>query len=124
MREYRRRSKRAKTALVVVIDADIGDVKRRLRQLRDALSQNGLTERSESEAIVHLIPKRNIETWILCLTGKPVDEDTDYSHEPGVDELINDAAVAFFESSRLNATVPTYFVESLLSAIPEVRRLD
>jgi len=120
----RRRSARAKTALVVVIDADTGDVDWRLRQLRDAISQEGLAQRKEGEGIVHLIPRRNIETWILCLSGRAVDEDTDYRCESGVDELIDDAAVAFFESSRINATMPTYFVPSLLSAIPEVRRLD
>lgn len=124
VRAYRRRSARAQTALMVVIDADTHGVERRLRQLRDALAHEGLAERSEDEAIVHLIPKRNIETWILCLSGRAVDEDTDYRREPGVDELIANAAVAFFDSSRVNAAVPAYFVESLRSAIPEVRRLD
>lgn len=123
VRAYCRRSARAQTALLVVIDADTHPVERRIRQLRDALSYEGLAERAEAEAIVHLIPKRNIETWILCLSGRGADEETDYRHEPGVDELVPDAAVAFFEASRVNATAPPYFIESLLSAIPEVRRL-
>lgn len=121
---YRGRSARAGTALIVAIDADTGDADRRLRQFREALDQAGIAARSEREAIVHLIPKRNVETWVLCLGGRQVDENTDYSREAGIDELIKPAAIAFFEWSRLNVTPPGHCVPSLLAAIPEVRRLE
>jgi hypothetical protein len=84
---YRGRSARAETALIVAIDADTGDADRRLRQFREALEQAGFGARTEDEAIVHLIPKRNVETWVLCLSGRRVDENTDYSIEGGIDEL-------------------------------------
>jgi hypothetical protein len=83
-----------------------------------------LAARTDVEVIVHLIPKRNVETWILCLNDRSVDEITDYSGEGGIDGLIPRAAVTFFEWSRPNATPPTHCVDSLLAAIPEVRRLD
>lgn len=121
---YRGRSPRAETALIVAIDADTGDVEQRLRQLRKALDQAGLAACTEGEAIVHLIPKRNVETWVLCLSGRQVDENTDYSGEGGIDELIKPAGIAFFDWSRPNAAPPALCVPSLLAAIPEVRRLE
>jgi hypothetical protein len=124
VQEYRRRSARAQTALIVAIDADAGDLGRRLRQLHDALVQNDLPARSDQERIVHLIPKRNIETWILNLNGRNVDEDTDYSREQGIGEQIAAPASTFFDWTRPNSTPPPHRVPSLLSAIPEVRRLE
>jgi hypothetical protein len=97
VRAYRERSQRAKTALIVAIDADAGEVSRRVRQLREALERADLAARTDVEVIVHLIPRRNVETWILCLDGQPVDEITDYSGEGGIDGLIPRAAVTFFE---------------------------
>lgn len=121
---YRERSARAKTALFVTIDADTEDVERRQRQLRESLTQLGLSVRTQEESIVHLIPKRSIETWVLFLHGRTVDEDTDYSRDPQVDSLIAIAAVAFFDLSRTNPTLRPNIVPSLSAAIPEVRRLD
>ena len=124
VKAYRWRSARASTALVVMIDADTGSVERRLQQLRQGLVQDRLDERSQTERITHLIPKRNVETWILCLNGAQVDEDTDYRDEAGVDKQIGTAAIVFFNWSRLNAQIPQGCVSSLRSAVPEVRRLD
>jgi hypothetical protein len=115
---YRSRSTRAKTALVVAIDADDGTVARRQQQFRD------LAARTASERIVHLIPKWSIETWILCLSGRTVDENQSYRREPGIDEKIATAAATFYDWSRPNATPPTHCSPSLLAAIPEVRRLE
>ena len=73
VKEFRRRSRRLRLALIVVIDADTGQVDHRDRQLRQALQDAGLDVREADESIVHLIPRRNIETWILCLSGKQMD---------------------------------------------------
>jgi hypothetical protein len=70
--EYRTRA--AKSALVVAIDADTGEVNRRARQLAEALKEARLEPREDGEAIVHLIPRRNVETWILHLCERDVDE--------------------------------------------------
>jgi hypothetical protein len=83
-----------------------------------------MAARHQTEKIIHLIPKRNIETWILCLTGSIVDEVTDYRHEPGVDGLVKPAAVEFFEWSRNHVVLPERCVPSLTLAIAEIRKLE
>lgn len=122
--KYRTRSTRAKTALIVAIDADTRDVDERHRQLRETLEQAGSTARADSEAIVHLIPKRNVETWILCLSGRPVDEVTDYRQEHDVESLIATASAAFYRWTRSNAALFSGCVPSLSAAVPEMRRLE
>lgn len=123
VKAYRARSARALTALVVVIDADTGDVTRRLRQLNESLDNAALAGRMIGETIAHLIPKRSIETWILCLSDLNVDEINDYRDEAGIDERIPPAALKLFAWSRPGATISTHCVPSLLAAIPEVQRL-
>src|SRR5215467_10997032 len=72
------RSRHAQTALIVVIDADMGTVQDRLRQLDQALKENGKDSVDvRTEQIARLVPKRNIEKWLLCLmvtqwTKKPI----------------------------------------------------
>lgn len=77
---FRGRAARMALALVVVMDADLGTVERRLRQLDDGLKELDLAIRGEAEAICLLVPRRNIETWIHFLRepSAPVDEETDY----------------------------------------------
>jgi hypothetical protein len=121
---YRARSGRAQTSLVVAIDADTRDITRRARQLEESLASEGRSPRAPEERIAHLIPRRNIETWILNLNGNPVDEETDFHHAPGVDDLIDSAAQTLFEWTRPNAAIPAFCVPSLRFAIPEIRRLE
>jgi hypothetical protein len=120
---YRRRSTRAQSSLVVAIDANGGDVSRRLRQLQDALIEADLSPRSDDERIVHLIPRRNIETWVLCLNGRTVNEHDDYTREPEIDKQFQRAAVKLFEWARQHAIPDRHCVPSLYAAISEVRRL-
>ena len=124
VKAFRGRAARARTALIVAIDADNSSVDRRFRQFRESLQQVGLATRTDGEAIVHLIPKWSVETWVLCLSGRHVDEDTDYKNELEVDGLIPTAAVTFFQWSCPNAATPGHCVDSLRLAIPEVRRLE
>jgi hypothetical protein len=74
VKAVRTRAAKASSALVIAIDADTGTVAARHRQLASLLEQASLSARSGVEPVVHLIPKRNVETWILCLTGTAVDE--------------------------------------------------
>ncbi len=113
---YRARAKKASTALIVVIDADMGDVERRTRQLREALPGD---PRRGDEAIVHFIPRRHVETWILHLTGEQVDETSDYHHRD-VDSLIPDAAANFHQWST---TPPADCLHSITAALQEAARL-
>jgi hypothetical protein len=122
VKAYRTRAATVKSALIVAIDADTGDLNRRLRQFETALREAGLAPRANDETIVHLIPRRNIETWILCLNGSNVDEQDDHSHE-NLDDQIRAAAETLFEWSRPNAEIPNHCAPSLLAAIEEIRRL-
>jgi hypothetical protein len=120
VRELRRRSARAASALIVVIDADNHEPAKRQHQLEEALD----SARSDGERIANLIPKRNIETWILCLDGKAVNEVEDYSKSHGIEDRIGPAARAFFDWARANAIPPSHCIPSLYAAIPEAQRLE
>jgi hypothetical protein len=122
VKAFRARAVKVESALVVAIDADTGDPKRRLRQFETSLQHAGLAPREDDEAIVHLIPRRNIETWILCLNGSKVDEEEDHSHK-NLDDEISGAAETFFNWSRPNAQIPEHCVPSLRTGIEEIRRL-
>jgi hypothetical protein len=107
------RARQAQKALLIVIDADKHTVAKRISQLPG--------DRSESEAIAFLVPKRHIETWILCLHGERVDEQTDY-HLRKVDHLIKPAAVTLRTWMR-TATLPPHCVDSLRTAFAELQRI-
>lgn len=126
VRAYRSRSKRAETALIVVIDADNLEVTGRLLPLGKALEENGLQPRDSSEQILHLIPKRNIETWLHCLNGKIVSETEDYkkNNTTAFVPLITPAAETLFAWTRPNASVPNHCIPSLSLAILEMKRLE
>jgi hypothetical protein len=85
--------------------------------------QASLAARADTEAIVHLVPKRSVETWVLCLSGRIVDEIIDYSRERGIDGLIPPAAVSLFEWSRVGAAIPPHCGPSLIASLPELNRL-
>jgi hypothetical protein len=123
---YRIRAARAATALIIAIDADTNEITHRVNQLAQALEEANLPIRTAAEQIVHLIPKRNIETWVLCLNGGETDENTDYKNRTGshTDTQIKPAAIAFFEGSRSRSEPPAHWVNSLRSAVLEARRLD
>jgi len=129
---YRTQADSPRTGLVVMIDADTGVIARRGKQLNTALTEAGSHSRGPNEKIAHLIPKRNVETWILCLNdrrpnGQPVNEEEDYKHHSearNIDELIRPAVEAFHAWSRSNVVPPAHCVPSLRSAIPEVRRIE
>jgi len=124
VKDHRTRAARAGTALFIAIDADTGTVAARRTQLAAILAEAALPPRTATEAVVHIIPKRNIETWLFCLTGTAVNEETDYkSQDPRVDNLVKPAAVTFMEWNRPNAAVPPHGIASLTEAFIELRRL-
>lgn len=120
--EYRRR--KAKTALIVVIDADTLTVRDRLRQLDQALQDGGKQIVAEGEQIARLVPKHNIETWILCLNERKVNEEDDYKGKAhNWDELIPSAAETLSQWTRSNAALPNHCIASLRCGISELNRL-
>jgi hypothetical protein len=119
------RSRQAKTALIVVIDADTQTVQERWNQLDQALKDaKKQTVDVEREQIARLTPKRNIETWILCLNGQATDEDTDYKRtRHDWNELIPPAAETLFRWTRSEAQLPNDCIDSLQRGVRELNRL-
>jgi hypothetical protein len=66
--------------LVVMTDADKRTAQERFQSLEHVLEQNGLPTRQPQERIGVFIPKRNIETWIYFLKGRPVNEEEAYPY--------------------------------------------
>lgn len=123
------RSRAASTVLIAVVDADNGTVDERFRQLAGSLRDKGMAERSDTEPIAILVPKRNIETWIYSLTGQPVNEADNYKPRLGsagdarIADSVRQAAHAFYELTRPNSPEPEPRIASLIRAIPEARRV-
>jgi hypothetical protein len=88
------------------------------------LSDDGKEVVKDSEQIARLVPKRNIETWILCLNQQPVDEETDYTKTRNDwNELIPPAAKTLVQWTRSQAELPSHCVDSLRSGVRELKRL-
>src|SRR5271155_2525999 len=72
VRAIRSQMTRTRACLIAMIDADTGSVGDRRQQLERALRDVDESARGPSEAILNLIPRRNVETWILCLNSHEV----------------------------------------------------
>jgi hypothetical protein len=124
VKHYRSRSQHRKAALVTVIDADTGSVASREVELETELTSAGERKREKTEKIALLIPKRHIETWLLCLTRITVEELADYRNTREVDTRTKDAANTFYDWSRTGYSVPEHCVPSLQQGLQEIRRID
>jgi hypothetical protein len=115
VKALRKRQAKAQTALIVVIDADTGTVEDRLRQLADALAaQQVRATDPTAEQIARLVPKRNVETWILCLNQTPVDEESDYKRtRHDWNHLIPPAAENLLKWARPDVELPAHVVQSI-----------
>jgi len=124
-RKYRGRQARAGTALIVIIDADTHTVEERLSQLGQALRDGGERSIRKDERIARLVPRRNVETWILCLTGeRGVDEDTNYTRERrNWHDLIPPAADMLCQWTQSENLPPGHCVSSLRIGVQELKRL-
>jgi hypothetical protein len=122
---YRRRNTHVETKLIAVIDADNLELQQRLARLDQKLHEAEVDLIQEDEQVARLVPRRNVETWILCLIGDEVDEETDYKR-PRNDwtDLIRPAAHTLYVWTRPNAHIPELCVPSLRHGVAELRRLD
>jgi hypothetical protein len=125
---YRRRSALAETRLIAVIDADNFTLPERLAQLDQKLREDSvelIRMDVEQVAVARLIPRRNIETWILCLNAVEVNEESDYKRTRNDwTELIRPAAETLYAWTRSNTQVPDNCIPSLQHGVAELRRLD
>lgn len=69
--------------VLTIADADNLAVKDRKSQLDAALVADGQKPRQLNEPIALVIPRRQIETWILFLRGEEVDEEQQCPHFTG-----------------------------------------
>lgn len=120
----RARATHTSVCMIAVIDADTGSIGDRKQQLERGLKDADELPRSPTEPILNLIPKRNVETWILCLTSVTVDETTNHRHDPRINPgLIKQAAITLFEWTRPNFVLPDTCVPSLQACQLEFRRV-
>ena len=125
VRKLRARQSRVQTRLIVVIDADTEAVRHRLDQLDTELRNSGQRPIDfGSDPIARLIPRRNIETWLLCLTGENVDELTDYKHDGDWTQMIRLAAMRMYEWTRLPDQQTANTLDSLRLGVQELKRLN
>ena len=119
------RGRQAETKLIVLIEADTRSVQQRMSQLDQALREAGVPPiSSNEEGIARLVPKRNIETWILCLNEVQVNEETDYKRtRDNWNKLIRTAAGTLYVWTRPRAPLPTSCVESLRIGIQELQKV-
>ena len=92
---YRQRRQKATSALIAMIDADTKSVQDRINQFERACDSMQIAFRTADEAVAIAVPKRNIETWIYYLRGRPVNEQGPYPRlererecKPAVDRLV------------------------------------
>lgn len=128
---YRLAKARMQTWLIAVVDADTGTVAQRLgemdRGLTQALEPRVRAMRIQDETIARLVPRRNIETWILALNTTAVNETDDYKGTIKTNEkwseLIPSASETFYTLTRPNADLPANLIDSLRQGIDEMRRV-
>ena len=60
------------------------------------MKRHAIEQRRTDEHIAVLVPKRNIETWIVYLQGISVDEESDYKRHP-LAENCKQAGIALAE---------------------------
>jgi len=73
---------RGNVALVVGTDADTMTVAQRIATLDRQCQARNVTARAAREAVVMVVPKRNIETWFAYLRGEAVNENDNYPRYP------------------------------------------
>jgi len=132
VRAYRIANARKHAWLIAVVDADTGTIAQRLGSLNKALkSSNEQRVKDiciENERIARLIPRRQIETWILALNDVPVKETKDYKRSTEFrhydwDRNVLPASKRFWDLTRPNFVKPDGLIASLCHAVDEVSRV-
>lgn len=81
VKAYRSKANHLSVALLTIIDADTQTVEQTHARLKERLQKADIEQRQADERIAVLVPKRNIETWMVYLLGSTVDEETNYNKE-------------------------------------------
>lgn len=113
----RQRHIRARTLLIVVVDADNLTVSDRQQQLDTSGAGPG------EDPLVVLIPKRHIETWIRNALGNEVNEAASYKSPAPKKSEIKEAAGRIHGWARNTPEPGQICVDSLRASLPEWRRI-
>ena len=123
--EAHRRRRSENIALVVGTDADEQTVQQRVLRLGEVLQETGREARAPQERIALWVPRWNIETWLLFLSGHEVGEEANYKGQAReVDPKA--AAREFVQRFRRYIQDPgaENHLSSLISAFEETRRIQ
>lgn len=110
-----RRNIKARTLLIVTVDADNFSVEERRGHLKGVES---------GDTLALLIPKRHIETWIRYALGQAVNENDDYKKPNPKKEEIRAAARKIAEWVRNDPSIPAGCIDSLAKALPDWKRIS
>lgn len=102
------RARSGRTALLVGTDADTLSVPERITSLDEECRKQGVAVRSAKEAVVMIVPKRNIETWFSYLREENPNERDVYPRYPNEGDCRNDvrALDQMCKSRSLRPPVP------------------
>ncbi|MDA8377187.1 MAG: hypothetical protein M0Z50_09035 [Planctomycetia bacterium] len=120
--EYRRRSNYQQLALAVMIDADNNSVAQRQAWLEQACDTAQISGRQGDEAVLYIVPQRNIETWFAYLRGDQINEHDCYPRYKFESDCRKDAG-KLYQICRAG-NLPPHFPESLRIACVEYQRLQ
>ena len=123
VRAYRGKANAQQIALLVGTEADEKTAAHRFRHLASKLTDAKLADRNETERIALWVPKWNVETWILYLSGEDVDEKANYKTRLG-DPDFHAVAEDFVSGFRKSHSERSAALPSLEAAFKETRRLD
>jgi hypothetical protein len=124
VRNHRRRGSENR-ALIVGTDADEQTVLQRVQRLARVLQEAGREPRAPQERIALWVPRWNIETWLLSLSGREVDEAANYKGQAREVD-IKAAAREFVRRFRLYTHDPGAEspLPSLISTFEETKRIQ
>lgn len=74
LKAYRAQANHLNNLLIVVTDVDNRTVQERAETLNQACRDCGLPIRRDGERVMFVLPKWAIETWILALAGRAINE--------------------------------------------------
>jgi hypothetical protein len=118
----------ANIGLVVGTDADNLTARERREELDAALAVAGFPRRQSEEKICLIIPKWNIETWLVHLDGFEVDENSDdYKNHRSIKNIdYGMLAEKFIERYRSwkQGIVAETMPPSMILAFEELKRFD
>jgi hypothetical protein len=123
VRAYRRHAAE-QVALLVGTEADEQTVLERRTALERALKEAKGDPRTSKERIVLWIPKWNVETWFLFLSGEDVDEYGNYKHAAKITDvrtIAKDFVRRYRDYQREESVVGS---SSLQTAFQETTRLN